>query len=360
MNTETAAVAGCATAAAGALLATPIAIAIAHRTNFYDHPRGYRKHSAPTPLLGGAAVLAGFLIGALVVGAMSGTLLVLLGCAVGMWALGTVDDRAAVAPKWRLLAEAAAAVALVAAGLGWKTSGGDALDYVLTLGWIVAIVNGFNLMDNLDGACGTVGCVSALGIGTLAAIDGQATLAGLAFALAGACAVFLRWNLAAPAKVFLGDGGSMLVGFLVAALAMAIGPGMRVGGGSLLAAAMFAGLPILDTTLVSVSRKRRRVPLVTGGRDHLSHRLLARLGSPRVVAITLALVQGVLCAVAIVGVRLGIVAIAAFAASAIVLGVIAIAVLDSLGWRPAGIAIGDLGGDLPRSAGARSVGVDSG
>jgi UDP-GlcNAc:undecaprenyl-phosphate GlcNAc-1-phosphate transferase len=357
MTAELAAGAGFAAAAVGSSVATPIAIRVANRTEFYDHPRGYRKHSAPTPFLGGAAVLAGFLIAAAIVGAVSGRLLVLLGCALVMWGLGTVDDRVSIPPKWRLLAELSAAGALVAAGLGWKTSGGAGVDFVLTAGWIIAIVNAFNLMDNLDGACSTVGCVSALGVGTLAAIDGQPKLAGLAFALAGACMVFLRWNLAKPARIFLGDGGSMLVGFLVAALTMAAGAGMRVGGGSLLAAAMFAGLPILDTTLVSVSRARRGVPLVTGGRDHLTHRLLAFLGSPRAVAAALGAVQAILCAIAIVGVRMGIVGIAAFAASSIILGSIAIAILDSARWRPAGIATRDPGA-VSHTPGAHPVGVD--
>jgi len=341
MSAELAAVAGFAIAAAGSFLATPVAITVARRTDFYDHPREYRQHSRSTPLLGGASVLAGVLIAAIVIGGLTGRLLVLLGCAVGLWALGTADDRSPVAPKWRLLAEAGASIALLAAGLGFKTSGGGAVDAVLTLIWIVGLCNAFNLMDNLDGACGTVGCVSGLGIGTLAAIDGQATLAGLAFALAGACAAFLRWNLAAPARVFLGDGGSMAIGFLVAALAMATARGLHVGDESLLAVGLLAGLPILDTTLVSVSRTRRGVPLVTGGRDHLSHRLLMALGSPRAVAATLGLVQAILCALAVAGARWGEAALASFALVAVVAGVAAIVVLDSRRWRPPAIAVGD-------------------
>ncbi len=340
MTVELSAAVAFASAGVAALIATPLAIAVARRTDFYDRPREYRRHKAPTPFLGGAAVLVGFLIGAAAVGGASARLLVLLACATGLWLLGTIDDRFAVAPKWRLLAELGAAVALVKSGLGWRTSGGGVVDFAITAVWIVGLVNAFNLMDNLDGACGTVGFVSAAGIGLLAAIHGQAALAGLAFALAGACAAFLRWNLAGPAKIFLGDGGSMPIGFLVGALSMATARHLRVGDASVLAAALLAGLPILDTALVSFSRTRRGVTLVTGGRDHLTHRLLLRLRSPRAVATALALVQTALCALALVGDHLGVVALGALALGAVLVGLLAIAVLDTADWRPPGIAFG--------------------
>jgi UDP-GlcNAc:undecaprenyl-phosphate GlcNAc-1-phosphate transferase len=264
-----------------------------------------------------------------------------------------------VAPKWRLLAEALTAIALAAGGLGWATSAGDGADYLLTIVWVVGLVNAFNLMDNMDGACGAVGGISALAIGVLAALHGQTLAAGLSFALAGACGGFLPWNLAGPAKVFLGDGGSMLVGFLVAALAMAAERHLRVDGSALLTGAMLVGVPILDTALVTFSRLRRRVPLVTGGRDHLTHRILLALRSPRTVAATLAVLQGVLCAAAITGDQLGSGATAAIACSAAVLGAFAILVLDAPRWRPAGIAVGRM--PLPSQAPApSSVGVDSG
>jgi UDP-GlcNAc:undecaprenyl-phosphate GlcNAc-1-phosphate transferase len=185
MSPELSAAVGFSAAGATSLGGTPLAIAIAGRTDFYDRPRGYRKHAGATPLLGGAAVLVGFLAAAIAVGATSGRLLVPIGCALSLWLIGTIDDRVTIAPIWRLLAETIAAVAVVVVGLGWKTSGGGAIDLVLSVIWVVGLVNAFNLMDNLDGACSAVGCVSAVGIGILAAIHGQAVLAGLAFGLAG-------------------------------------------------------------------------------------------------------------------------------------------------------------------------------
>ena len=376
MNAEVSAAVGFGTAALVTAVATPVAIRIAKRTDFLDHPREYRKHAAATPYLGGAAVMVGFLVAAVAVGGVSGKH-ILLACAVGMWLIGTMDDKFAVPPIWRLLAEVLAAAALIAAHLSWQTSLGPVVNVVLTIVWIAGIVNAFNLMDNLDGACSTVGCVCATGIGTFAAIHGLVAIAGLSFAMAGACAGFLPWNLTGPAKIFLGDGGSMPIGFLLAALSMGAmrsvinSDGSLVAGG-ILAGALLAGIPILDTALVSISRLRRGVSLVTGGRDHLTHRLLRVLGSPARVAAALAAFQAFLCTLAIVGDQLGIVALTTFAALAAALGLAAIALLDGPAWRPAGIAVAAPKVAVPEPAlvtalrprrepvAPQSVGVDSG
>ncbi len=343
MNAEISAAVGFGTAALVTAAATPVAIRIAKRTDFLDHPREYRKHAAATPFLGGAAVIAGFLVAAIAVGGVSGKH-VLLACAIGLWMLGTIDDKFAVPPFWRLLAEVLAAAALIAAHLSWQTSLGPIANVVLTIVWIAGIVNAFNLMDNLDGACSTVGCICATGIGTFAAVHGLVAIAGLSFAMAGACAGFLPWNLTGPAKIFLGDGGSMPIGFLLAALSMAacrsvINSDDSLVAGGILAGALLAGIPILDTALVSISRLRRGVSLTTGGRDHLTHRLLRVLGSPSRVAVALGAFQASLCAVAILGDQLGIVTLTTFAGAAALMGLAAIAFLDSPRWRPAGIAV---------------------
>jgi len=337
MTAELTAVLGGGTAGAVAVAATPVAIRVAERTGFYDCPRGYRRHAAPTPFLGGAAVLLAFLAAALAVGALR-HYWVLLACVTSMWAIGTIDDRIAVAPRWRLLAEAAAGTALFAAGLGWGLPVSGALNFVLTVVWCIGLVTAFNLMDNLDGACGTVGCVSAAGIGALASIHHQEVIAGMAAGLAAACGAFLLYNLAKPSKIFLGDGGSMTIGFLIAGLGMATSRHLHIGSAAFFVIALIPGAVILDTALVSVSRTRRGVSLMTGGRDHLTHRLLARLGSPRSVAATLALLEATLVTLAITGDELGSAAMMMLAAVLGSLGVVAIAVLDTEHWRPGGVA----------------------
>ena len=148
----------------------------------------------------------------------------------------------------------------------------------------------------------------------------------------------------------------MAVGFLVAGLTMSTASSVGGGDGILLAGGLLAGVPILDTGLVIVSRTRRRVPLVTGGRDHLTHRILLVLASPRVVAATLALAQSTLCGMAIAGDYLGVGALAAFTGAALAAGAVTIAVLDTPRWRPAGIATGSQSvgnaGQTPSSVGA--------
>jgi UDP-GlcNAc:undecaprenyl-phosphate GlcNAc-1-phosphate transferase len=339
VSAELTAIVGFVVGAIGTIFAVPVVIRIAQRTRFYDVPREYRRHSVPTPLLGGAALLVGWLAGSVASGAINARLWVVVVCGAALWLLGTVDDRIAIAPKWRLFAELLAAIALVLAGRGWQTGAPDVVNVALTLFWTVGLVNAFNLMDNMDGACATVTVVCALGAGVLAVIKGHSATAGMAFALAGGAAAFLRWNLARPAKIFLGDGGSMLAGFVVAALVMTVSHHSPAGNAGLLVGALLVGIPILDVALVTLSRRRRGVPLVTGGRDHLTHRIQRVAGSPRNVALTLATAQLILCGFAIGGYALGAEAVTLLALVAFLVGVTALIVLDTARWRPAGIAV---------------------
>jgi UDP-GlcNAc:undecaprenyl-phosphate GlcNAc-1-phosphate transferase len=315
-------------------LAVPPLIALVRRTAFYDHPAGYKGHQAPTPYLGGIAVFAGFGLAAAAFVHGADRYWVPVACAGGLLALGTLDDRRTVAPPWRVLAEIGAAVALVEAGLGWSVFDSGLLNLLLTVAWVVGLCNAFNLMDNLDGATGTVAGVSAAGIGAAALLYHDPALAAFAFALSGACAGFLPHNLTRPARIFLGDGGSLPVGFLVAASAMVVSQGPAYGVSAVLFAGLLVALAVFDTTLVVFSRYRAGIPVVTAGRDHLTHRLLSRLGSPRRVAGALALLQAWLCAAAIVGAEAGSIAIAAVAAVAAICGVFALGVLESPAWRP--------------------------
>jgi UDP-GlcNAc:undecaprenyl-phosphate GlcNAc-1-phosphate transferase len=278
------------------LAATPLAIHIAERTGFHDHPIGYKGHAQPTPYLGGAAVFAGCLAGALIAGTAGSRLGWILVCALALWVVGTLDDRFAVRPSLRVLAEATAGATLFEAGLGWSITGNTAADLAITVIWIVALSNAFNLMDNMDGAASTVAVFSSLGVTAIALVLDDPTLAALALAVAGACLGFLRYNLARPARIFLGDGGSMPIGFIVGAAIMALPLGDVAGGNRLAVAVLLAGLPVLDTTLVVLSRRRAGVPVLLGGRDHLTHRLARRLGPPQTVAIALGATQAALCA----------------------------------------------------------------
>lgn len=312
-----------------ALLVTPLAIRIASRTGFLDQPRGYKSHAAPTPYLGGAVVLAGFLAGAIAGAAIGESHLVSLFIgAAFLWIVGTADDRVSLGAGARVLAEVLAAVALWQGGLGWSLFGGEVADLLVTILWVVGLVNAFNLMDNLDGAAATVSAVCALGIAGLAAQNDVDSLSALALAVAGGCAGFLRYNLTRPARIFLGDGGSMLLGFLIAALSMATWRESALDGVDLLPIIMLAGLPVLDMTLVIVSRLRRGAPVGKGGRDHITHRLMSKLGSARLVALTLAVAQAALCLVAIELTGWGEGAVLVTSGVAFVLGLVTVAILE--------------------------------
>lgn len=315
--------------AATATAAVPVAIRIAHRTGFLDRPMGYKQHGRPTPYLGGSAVLVAFLVAAIAFGDGAGRFLPVALGAVGLWAVGTVDDRVGLSPWLRIAATAATAVGLWAAGLGWNVLGGSALDLLLTVVWVLMLVNAFNLMDNLDGAAATVAAAGSLGAGAFAIAHADVAVAGASLALTGGCMAFLRFNLARPARIFLGDGGSMPIGFILAALAIAAQPVDELGRGAVLTAALLVGLVILDTTLVIVSRRRRGVPLLTGGRDHLTHRLLAIVGTPRRVASVLATAQLGLCALALAAADHGGVAVVWSASGAVVAGIATIAFIES-------------------------------
>jgi UDP-GlcNAc:undecaprenyl-phosphate/decaprenyl-phosphate GlcNAc-1-phosphate transferase len=313
------------------LVLIPIAMRIALRTGFVDVPGGYKGHGQPTPYLGGLAVVTAVGVALLVSGAASSRFAALFVWAFVLFVVGTVDDKRNLNPLPRLVIEVVAAAALWNYGLGWAVFGNDVLDMALTVLWVVGLVNAFNLMDNMDGAASTVAGVSAAGVAALGVLYQDTALAITGVAVTGACLGFLRYNLARPARIFLGDGGSMPIGFIIAGAVMAA-PGTQSSGWSaFLAMAPMVGLPILDTTLVVVSRRRGGRPVLSGGRDHLTHRLRAMLGSVRGVVIALALVQGGLCTLALgvsqLGTTFAILAAGVFAGA----GAFAIFVLETPG-----------------------------
>jgi UDP-GlcNAc:undecaprenyl-phosphate GlcNAc-1-phosphate transferase len=323
---------GC--AAGLALVAVPVAIRVAVRTDFLDRPVGFKTHSRPTPYLGGVALMGAFLPPALVFGGGLSDFAAIVVCAVVLCVLGTVDDRVGLGPLVRILFEVAAAVVLWAAGIGWFLFDASLINLLLTVVWVVGVVNAFNLMDNEDGAAAAVGLASSLGVSALALVEGDPLLAAMAVALAGACGAFLRFNLARPARIFLGDGGSMPLGFLIAAMIAAVPGTGPLGTEAILAAAALVAIPILDTTLVTFSRLRRGVPILQGGRDHVTHRLLQWLPSAAAVALVLAMSQVAMSSLAVVLLQAPSSVMVAAGGAYIALGAVIIFALD-WPWAPA-------------------------
>jgi UDP-GlcNAc:undecaprenyl-phosphate GlcNAc-1-phosphate transferase len=306
MSSERDAAAAFAIATLVTYLATPIAIRLAVRASFFDRPAGYKAHRRPTPYLGGLAIIAGILAALMSLGGASPPDGVLIAAAIVVFAMGTIDDRINLSPLLRISVEAGLATLLWSTGRGWNAFHNAPADLALTVFWVVAVMNAFNLMDNMDGASATTAAVSAIGAGILSLISGDAVAVPLSFAVAGACFGFLPWNLSRPARIFMGDGGSLLIGLLVAQVAMASVTRNWLGPSGVIVGALLVGLVILDATLVTVSRSRGHRPLLSGGSDHLTHRLAKRLGAPRSVALALACAQLALCAVMIAVVEAGV------------------------------------------------------
>jgi UDP-GlcNAc:undecaprenyl-phosphate GlcNAc-1-phosphate transferase len=289
----------CSMAAAIALV--PLCKRIAHRLGFVAQPRPDRWHQQPTALLGGVAFALPVVAGMALVGGMP-HLLVFIFCATAIALVGLTDDVMSLKPATKLVAEIALASVFLAAGyrLHWVES--MSLDSMLTILWVVGITNAFNLLDNMDGLCGGIALIA----GTAFLMSRPEAAAGSAAyyeaqyltLLLGAVAGFLFYNIH-PASIFMGDAGSLFLGFSLAALTLGTAP-ERPGEPSLLSVigvpVMVLSIPILDTALVALSRWFSGRSASTGGRDHSSHRLVAiGLSEPRAVAVlwSLAAIAGV-------------------------------------------------------------------
>ncbi len=163
---------------------------------------------------------------------------------------------------------------------------------MLTVVWVVGITNALNLLDNMDGLAGGIAMIAATYFTLLAAMSGQYFVGALAAATAGACAGFLiyNWN---PAHIFMGDAGSLFLGFLLSAVAIKLRFPSNTPLVTWMIPLLVLALPIFDTTLVFLSRLRRgKNPLTTPGKDHISHRLAFLLGSRREAVLVCYLIAG--------------------------------------------------------------------
>jgi UDP-GlcNAc:undecaprenyl-phosphate GlcNAc-1-phosphate transferase len=265
---------------AAAVALVPVARRLAIRIDVVARPRADRWHRTVVPLLGGVAIGVATLSTALLSG-LAVSLPVVLFASMAMFVMGLVDDILLLRPATKLVAQIAAAAALVYFGfrLNWLES--RLLDSVLTMVWVVGLTNAFNLLDNMDGLCaGTAFIVAAMllaGFWTGVSRDNAMPEMTLLAALAGAAAGFLVYNFP-PASIFMGDSGSLLFGFSLAALTLGH-EGVRASRSDVLS--VIAGpafvllIPIFDTTLVTVARLLSGRSPAKGGRDHSSHRLVA-------------------------------------------------------------------------------------
>jgi UDP-GlcNAc:undecaprenyl-phosphate GlcNAc-1-phosphate transferase len=287
-----------------AALLTAGALRLAPALGLMDSPRGWKTHRRPTPLMGGSAITLAFVLTLATFGTHWGHLAVLVGVTVLLWAVGTLDDRLSLPAKPRLLTEIVAAVGLWAGGWGWHIGGPGALNLALTILWVIGVVNAVNLVDLMDGVATSTILVILVAAGTLALIDGQAAVAAAAFAAAGAAAGFLPYNLARPSRIFLGDGGTMPLGLICAAVTLSACQSAGKPLASLIGASLLVAVPAADMGFRIALRLYRGVSLLTPGCDSLMNRLQERVATPHAVCAVVVGLQGALAAVAIAALKL--------------------------------------------------------
>jgi len=280
--------------------ATPVIRRLARRLGMVDRPDARRVHLSPVPLLGGIAIYIGFIVALLLFGegwVVSQAISILVGATIVSF-LGIWDDRWGVRPVMKLLGQAIAASIVILSGVQVSFLPNQALNLFITFLWILGITNALNLLDNMDGLSGGVGAVAAAFFLLLAALNGQYLVASLAAALLGVCIGFLVYNFN-PASIFMGDAGSMFLGFVLAAVGVKLRFPNHPNVITWMIPVVVLGLPIFDTTLIVVSRLRRGInPLTNPGKDHVSHRLVSLGLSQRRAVI---LLYGVCCALGLVG-----------------------------------------------------------
>ncbi|OHD74762.1 MAG: hypothetical protein A2177_05375 [Spirochaetes bacterium RBG_13_68_11] len=307
-------------AVAGALALTvslaviPLIISISHRKGWYDLPNGRKVHTSPLPRLGGAGMFAALLISVLVGRALpvltsgqeifnlSRELLFVLAGFLVIFATGLIDDFRNLAAVLKFLLQVAAAVLVTLGGftidalalpglpalhLGWAA-------WPVTVLWLVGLSNAMNLVDGVDGFAGTIAATAALALGACAFVQGRPGAALVAVCLFGASAGFLAFNFP-PARIFMGDSGSLFLGFALATLPLMRGANNPNGATltlDLAATVAVLGLPVLDTATAITRRLRAGQPIHHADKRHFHHKLQA-LGLSERTLFLVALASGI-------------------------------------------------------------------
>ncbi len=323
-------------ALAASLLFTEPVRQFALRIRMIDQPGARKIHLKPTPLLGGVAMYVAMLLALVAFYPMRDhAQLFALGLGATLLLLvGTADDRGWLHHQVKLfLAMPGAAIIVLASGIHAQVFStllparlGPSADAVLTVFWITGITAAFSILDYMDGVCAGIATIASLFIILLAILNDQLLVAMLASAVGGATLGFLGWNFT-PAKIFMGDGGAMMLGFLAGTLSLMLSIRTSSRTAAWVTPLFILAVPILDTTLVSVSRLRRGlIPFTSPGKDHLGHRL-ANCGLGIRSSVLVMYTSAIICgSVAVLCSRLttGKVAAVAFAGLSLLAGCVAV------------------------------------
>jgi UDP-GlcNAc:undecaprenyl-phosphate GlcNAc-1-phosphate transferase len=273
-------------AAAVTAAATPLAILIAPKIGAMDIPKDNRRmHKKPIPRFGGIAIFLGIAVGFISIAPLSQQTRGLLVGAVMILLLGIVDDLKDISAKVKLAGQ------IICAGVAWfftirilgmaNLFGGayisfsPPVSFIVTVLWIVAITNTINLIDGLDGLAAGITCIACFTIAYSSGLNPLSRTCLLSVSIAGACVGFLVWNMY-PAKIFMGDAGSQLLGYLLSTVSL-IGD-YPTKGTTLFAAIvpmLILALPIFDTMFAIVRRAVSHKPIMKADKGHLHHRIMA-------------------------------------------------------------------------------------
>lgn len=291
-------------------LLTPLMRRLAISKGILDRPESLHKtHLTPVPYLGGVAIIIGVTLATYSALLFSNFMLnsfwlatSILVPAMALGLIGLWDDVRNLHPFPRFIGQTLAGVAVALLLIVNNNQGNPTnfplLDVFITILWIVGICNSINFFDNLDGgAAGTV-AVSTTTLAYLAVNNNQSLIGALSFVVAGSTLGFLVWNRS-PARIYMGDAGSLFLGILLATLTLRFDPNTETSLASFATPILLLAIPILDTTVAVVSRLLRNVSPFKGGKDHLSHRLIRAGLTRKHSAILLWLLSAFFCLLAI-------------------------------------------------------------
>ena len=256
------------------LILTPIVRRTMLKFGILDMPSENRWHLQPIALLGGIAIFISFALVVMLRVKLSREVFVILLGGGMIFVLGLLDDLRGTHPRIKLSVQVLVAFGVAYFGVVSKILPYNWMNISLTVFWVVGLTNALNLLDNMDGLSSGVTIIAALGILALSLYKEHPSVALLCLALAGSCLGFLRYNFN-PAKIFMGDCGSLFLGYMLAVLAI-MGGWQKSSplAGALLSPVLILGVPIFDTTFVTALRFVHKKMPWEGGKDHSSHRLV--------------------------------------------------------------------------------------
>jgi UDP-GlcNAc:undecaprenyl-phosphate GlcNAc-1-phosphate transferase len=258
------------------LIATPLVIKLAKIRGWVVAPRPDRWHTKPTALMGGIAIYFSFISIIVASSIYFDFEWIIVGAFTIMFVTGLLDDLYELKPIYKLIAQVVSTFILVYKGFIF---GNDLLGWAgvpITFLWVIGITNAINLLDNMDGLSAGISTIVALIIGVISIIEGDTLTALLSFVLAGSTIGFLRYNFN-PAKIFMGDSGSLFLGFVLSFLALSVQKNLNDASVYIIMILPLAlmVIPIMDTSLVTIKRLISGRKIYMGGKDHTSHRLVA-------------------------------------------------------------------------------------